>query len=425
MEFRPAHICGPTVIPPTITMIAPLVSFCIPTFNRGRYLDSLLATLREHLQDFPFSYEVFVGDNASEDDTPAVVARYADWPALRAVRHESNLGGAVNWQYLLTHARGRYFIYVADDDCILAPAVANVIHTMETLPSVGVAYAPWKLLDLVQDQEQGQFYRLNDDVVVQRGNFRQLLDILLTHRVFPEIAVYRREVLMKVMPRVQEQAFYAFVHAAEFVQHGDVAFLKEPFYVAITNYFADHQRQQAGNGEVEYAWDRYRGGLEHVLGRAIAQITPQERVEFTLRIQDMITERMSVAVRMRVGNQRDVIETYYLAYRLRALGGEHLLPVDLGTLATQAAVQFLTHDQELNRGVTQLVCLGEYPPALRALIDTKAVVPVRYTNDEASLQGLDESTLVLLRAGHGEGGVSGDCQARLVFERDLMSKFAA
>lgn len=412
------------MLPPT-AMSAPLVSFCIPTFNRARYLDSLLSTLSEHLQDFPFSYEVFVGDNASEDETPAVVAKYGDWPALRVVRHETNLGGAVNWQYLLTHARGHYFVYVADDDCILAPEVANVIQTMETLPSVGVAYAPWKLLDLVSDQDLGQFYRLNEDVVVPQGNFVKLLDILLTHRVFPEIAVYRRAVLLEVMPRVHEQAFYAFVHAAEFVQHCDVVFLKDPFYVAITNYFADHQRQQAGNGEVEYAWDRYRGGLEHVLGRAIPQITPQQRLAFTLRIQDMITERMSVAVRMRVGNQRDAIETYYLAYRLRALGGEQLLPVDLVTLATMAAVQFLTQDQELNRGITQLVCVGDYPQALSALIDAKAAVPVRFTNELASLQGLDEGTLVLLRVGHEKAALPDDCQARLVFERNLMSKFAA
>lgn len=409
----------------TIAMNTPLVSFCIPTFNRARYLDSLLPTLREHLQDFPFSYEVFVGDNSSEDETPAVVAKYANWSALRVVRHEKNLGGAGNWQYLLTHARGRYFVYVADDDCILVPEVANVIQMMEMLPGVGVAYAPWKLLDLVSDQDLGQFYLLTEDVVVPQGNFGQLLDILLDNRVFPEIAIYRREVLMEVMPRVHEQAFYAFVHAAEFVQHGDVVFLKDPFYVAITNYFADHQRQQAGNGEVEYAWDRYRGGLEHVLGRAMPQITSRQRVEFTLRIQDMITERMSVAVRMRVANQRDAIETYYLAYRLRALGGEHLLPVALGALATAAAVQFLTWDQELNRGITQLVCLGECPQDLRALIEAKAVVPVRYTNDVASLQGLDENTLVLLRARHENEPLPSDCHARLVFERNLMSKFAA
>src|SRR5690606_32712619 len=164
---------------------------------------------------------------------------------------------------------------------------------------------------------------------------------------------------------------------------------------------------------------------EHVLGRAIPQITPQQRVEFTLRIQDMITERMSVAVRMRVGHQRDPIETYYLAYRLRALGGEQLLPVELGTLATTAAVHFLTQDKDLNQGIRQLVGMGDYPPALRTLIEAKASVPVRYTNDMASLQELDEGTLVLLRAGHEPSAVPAACRARLVCERTLMSKFTA
>ena len=53
----------------------PCVSICIPTYNRARYLDSLLSSLADSLTEFPHSFEVVVADNCSEDNTQDVVAR--------------------------------------------------------------------------------------------------------------------------------------------------------------------------------------------------------------------------------------------------------------------------------------------------------------------------------------------------------------
>jgi glycosyltransferase involved in cell wall biosynthesis len=58
-------------------MNSPVVSFCIPTFKRSRYLASLLESLGQQLRDFPYAYEIVIADNASPDDTPAVVERFA------------------------------------------------------------------------------------------------------------------------------------------------------------------------------------------------------------------------------------------------------------------------------------------------------------------------------------------------------------
>jgi glycosyltransferase involved in cell wall biosynthesis len=61
--------------------------------------------------------EVLVGDNASTDDTPAVVASYAD-PRLRHLRHERNLGANGNFNELLDEARGEWFLLLHDDDLV-------------------------------------------------------------------------------------------------------------------------------------------------------------------------------------------------------------------------------------------------------------------------------------------------------------------
>ena len=76
---------------------------------------------------------------------------------------------------------------------------------------------------------------------------RELLDHILRHHIFPEIHIARRDVLQRLMPRINEHAFYAFVQAADYLAQGAVLIQQEPFYVSITRYFADEKRSQAGN----------------------------------------------------------------------------------------------------------------------------------------------------------------------------------
>ena len=51
-------------------MTTPLISLCIPTFDRARYLDSLLHSLAAELATFAHAFEIVVSDNACTDDTP-------------------------------------------------------------------------------------------------------------------------------------------------------------------------------------------------------------------------------------------------------------------------------------------------------------------------------------------------------------------
>jgi glycosyltransferase involved in cell wall biosynthesis len=405
-------------------MSAPLVSFCVPTYNRGRYLDSLLGMLAQQLANFPYSYEVFVSDNASNDDTPEVIARHQAALPLRSVRQASNRGGSGNWQFVMAHAQGRYLVYVADDDAILGDQVAATVAKMEADPRIGIAYAPWMFFDLVRDKPNGQFYQQDRDLLVDQCDHAALLDCLLRFNVFPEIYVCRSATLKKVMPRINEQAFYAFVHAAEFAQHGAVLLQKDPFYVSITQYFADEQRTQAGSTEAEYAWDRYRGGLEYVLGRASESLAVADRLAFSQRIQHLIAQRISVAVRLRNQQARDPVETYYLAYRLKAMGEDRMLPIPMAQLRGQAALGFLATDPELNRDVSQLICVGQFQPDVLEFLRRRATLPMRVELDETALA---DARNALVFAGNQArlSALPQRADVRVVHERDLMQKFPA
>ena len=71
---------------------------------------------------------MLVLDNASPDETPAVVAQaQADFPhvPLRYVRRPENIGPDANFTDALTQARGKFLYLLSDDDVLLPGAVAE------------------------------------------------------------------------------------------------------------------------------------------------------------------------------------------------------------------------------------------------------------------------------------------------------------
>lgn len=406
---------------------SPMVSFCIPTFNRCRYLESLLTSLTDQLSAFPYSFEILIADNASPDRTRDVVGTFSSRLPIRYIRHEENIGGYPNCQFVMSQAIGRYLIYLSDDDTILADQVAGAISKMEADPEIVVVYAPWLMFDLVAQQEQGQFYSVPHDVRIGRNQHGQLLDCILRHQIFPEIQITRRDAFQATMPRINEHAFLAFMHSADYLTKGAVLIQQQPFYVAITRYFDDEQREQLGNDEAEYAWDRYRGGLEYMLARSGASLSTEERNGFYLRVQEMIAVRMSVAVRLRYAKKCSPVDTYYIAMRIRGMGFEQLLPVPLKALAFDAMTDFLLKDIDLNRGVLRLIYVGKATQDVQNFLLAKASIPVEFVPDMTACDHLSDAILFIqdsavaaqqLDSSHAERR-----NVHILHERDLVSKF--
>ncbi len=407
--------------------VEPLVSFCIPTWNRQRYLASLLESLEGQLATFPYPYEIVIADNASTDATPEVVSQFTDRLPIRYLRHAQNIGGFPNWQFVMSQAQGRYLVYLSDDDCVLGEPLAATIARMEDDPQIAVVYAPWLLYDLVAQQEQGRFYSVPRDLLVERDAHRELLDHVLRHHIFPEVQIVRRDALLRQMPRINEHTFFAFVHAADYLTQGRVLIQRDPWYVAITRYFEDETREQLGNEEVEVAWDRYRGGLEYMLARCSTPISPEDRIGYQARIQQMIAGRMSVALRLRHAKKRDPIDIYYIAMRLRGMGYEGMLPVPLDTLASAAMIAFLIKDPELRRDVRQMLVVGTTGEDERGYLSREAGLPVEFVDDLHGVEHLSDA-LVFVRdtavKGKGlDGAGAARRNVRLVHERDLAWKF--
>ena len=109
--------------------LRPLLSICIPTFNRSRYLAELLACLLPQLEEAPaVSVELIVSDNHSADDTAEIVGRFQRRGlAVRYVCSETNLGADANFLRCLALAKGTYTWVLGDDDLVMPGALAALV----------------------------------------------------------------------------------------------------------------------------------------------------------------------------------------------------------------------------------------------------------------------------------------------------------
>ncbi len=110
----------------------PLVSVGVPVFNGEAFLeDAIRSVLGQTLDDL----ELILCDNASSDRTADICRDHAARdPRVRYFRNARNLGAAANYNLAFSHARGRYFKWLAHDDRMLPSFLAKTRRVLDERP---------------------------------------------------------------------------------------------------------------------------------------------------------------------------------------------------------------------------------------------------------------------------------------------------
>lgn len=90
----------------------PLVSVVIPTYNRAARVVRAIRSVQHQTHT---RLEIIVVDDASDDDTPQVVAGVHD-SRLRYIRHKQNAGGSATRNTGIRAATGDFIAFLDDDD---------------------------------------------------------------------------------------------------------------------------------------------------------------------------------------------------------------------------------------------------------------------------------------------------------------------
>lgn len=110
-------------------MSNPVVSIIIPTYNRSKLLQerALQSVFKQTYKDF----ECIVVDDAGTDDTEEIIKKYP----VRYLKLPKNSGSAVAKREALKTAKGKYIVFLDDDNELGALFLEETVETLDRNPN--------------------------------------------------------------------------------------------------------------------------------------------------------------------------------------------------------------------------------------------------------------------------------------------------
>jgi len=118
-------------------------SVCIPNFNYARYLPE---TIESVLAQEGVELEVLVSDNASTDDSVAIIEAIGD-PRVRVSVNRANVGFAANLDRAAHGATGEYMLMLSSDDLMRPDALACYHQLFDQVGSTAVVSSSIDVVD--------------------------------------------------------------------------------------------------------------------------------------------------------------------------------------------------------------------------------------------------------------------------------------
>ncbi|HEU4731763.1 MAG TPA: glycosyltransferase family 2 protein [Kofleriaceae bacterium] len=151
------HAAAPAAATPTLSVL-------IPNYNYARYIGETIGSV---LAQAPADLEIVVADNASTDDSVAVVRSHGD-PRVRLEVNPCNVGFAANLERVAAMARGRRMLLLSSDDR-MAPGAVEAYGRLERALGERADRAVWGSASTVIDASGRTTGRIDPDRKLWRG----------------------------------------------------------------------------------------------------------------------------------------------------------------------------------------------------------------------------------------------------------------
>jgi len=111
--------------------MAKLLSICIPTYNRAKFLERLLKQIVDETSGLEACVEIVVSDNCSDDNTAQVLRKFSSKANLRYARNKANFRYDVNVVKCLSLARGKFCWLMGDDDLFVGGQIRKMVSVLD------------------------------------------------------------------------------------------------------------------------------------------------------------------------------------------------------------------------------------------------------------------------------------------------------
>jgi glycosyltransferase involved in cell wall biosynthesis len=114
-----------------------MISICIPTYNRAKFLENLL----DILINLPLpSYEIIVVDNHSTDYT-CDIFKQSKYQKIKFFQNSENIGMTNNWNRCIELSSGKYIIIIHSDDSVSPDLFRNYLEAIKLHPDAGLVFS--------------------------------------------------------------------------------------------------------------------------------------------------------------------------------------------------------------------------------------------------------------------------------------------
>lgn len=138
----------------------PLLSICIPIYNRLSFLERQLNRMLEDKELFEEQIQLIISDNCSTDDLKSCCEKYQQHGlTLTYHRNETNLGPDGNFDWCFHHVDGKYVWLLGSDDIPMKGLLREILEVLE-----GVGYGLVHL-SITPRNERLRIYR-NDNGIL-------------------------------------------------------------------------------------------------------------------------------------------------------------------------------------------------------------------------------------------------------------------
>lgn len=155
-----------------------MVSLIILSYNTSKLLHDCLISVEEVLGNS--EYEVIVVDNASHDDSVAMLKR--DFPNATLIESKENVGFARGCNLGTAQAKGEYLLFLNSDTVLRENPLPEMLSFFEKDEKVGIVGGSLKNSNGTQQRSYGSFYGLPQIALMLFGGEKAELKVQSTEK---------------------------------------------------------------------------------------------------------------------------------------------------------------------------------------------------------------------------------------------------
>ena len=173
----------------------PLLSLCIPTYNRVTFLAEALDGILKQISDVPDGLvEIAISDNASTDGTVALVEKtIAAHPGvtIRFERNAKNVGPDGNIYKAIRMGRGEFIYILSDDDVLMPGGLKRMIGIITEFPNIDAVTLNIQSFLHTRDNVKETWFDVKEDTEIRDRD--TALDLLCP--LFLSVVAFRRSLI--------------------------------------------------------------------------------------------------------------------------------------------------------------------------------------------------------------------------------------